>query len=229
MESEGSNSETFKVVLTQASQSMGLTLSDVQVEKMAQHFQHVLETNQKFNLTRITDPVGAASRLYADSLAPSAWAEEGNLAIKSVLDVGTGAGFPSVPVAIARPEWQVSAIDSTGKKARFVQACATDFAIKNLRAKQVRAGEASFKQRFDLIVAKAVGTLQYCIQTAARNVTIGGHLIVFKGRGLSDKEQQEGIVEAENHRMQLVDVCDYVVPSGDEELEHCLIVYQRLS
>lgn len=228
MDSGSTDIGAFREALSTATTSMGLTLAPAQLELMARHFEMVLETNQQFNLTRITDPLAAATKLYADSLAPAAWADEGDLVIKSVLDIGTGAGFPSVPLAIARPTWRVSAIDSTGKKARFVQRCATDLGIENLKGKQVRAGEASFRQRFDMVTAKAVGTLQNCIQIAQWHVNVGGHLIVFKARGLSDAEQKQGVIEAENHRFQLVDVCDYGVPAGDEVLEHCLIVYQKV-
>ena len=228
MDSQSTNLEAFNSALAVAIEGMGLTLQPEQCELMTRHFKLVLETNRQFNLTRITDPMVAASRLYADSLAPAAWIDEGNYSIKTLLDVGTGAGFPAVPLAIARPTWNITAIDSTGKKARFVQQAAADLGIENLRAKQLRAGEATFKQRFDMVTAKAVGSLQKCIQIASRHVNIGGHLVVFKARGLSDSEQQQGIVEAENHRFQLVDVCDYRIPAGDDVLEHCLIVYQKV-
>lgn len=228
MDLEFMDIEAFQSALSAAVESMALTVSPAQFELMGQHFKLVLNTNRQFNLTRITDPMAAATRLYADSLAPAAWADEGNLDVKSVLDVGTGAGFPATPLAIARPSWQVTAIDSTGKKARFVQQSATDLGIKNLQGKQLRAGEASFRQRYDLVTAKAVGSLQNCIRIAYRHINVGGHLIVFKARGLSESEQQQGIVEAENHQFQLVDVCDYGIPAGDDVLEHCLNVYQKI-
>ncbi|GJM26106.1 MAG: ribosomal RNA small subunit methyltransferase G [Phycisphaerae bacterium] len=227
MDSAPTDIETFNAALAVAVEGMGLTLQPKQNELMAQHFELVLETNRQFNLTRITEPIAAASRLYADSLAPAAWVDEGNHSIKTVLDVGTGAGFPAIPLAIARPTWKITAIDSTGKKARFVQQSAADLGLDNLRAKQLRAGEATFRQRFDMVTTKAVGSLQNCIQIATRHVNVGGHLVVFKARGLSDSEQQQGIVEAENHQFQLVDVCDYRIPAGDDVLEHCLIVYQK--
>jgi 16S rRNA (guanine527-N7)-methyltransferase len=228
VDSQFTSIETFNAALAAAIECMGLTLLPAQRDMMAQHFERVLETNRQFNLTRITDPIAAATRLYADSLAPAAWVDEGNHSIKTVLDVGTGAGFPAVPLAIARPTWKITAIDSTGKKARFVQQAATDLGIDNLKAKQLRAGEATSRQRFDMVTTKAVGSLQNCIQIAHRHVNVGGHLIVFKARGLSDSEQQQGIVEAENHQFQLVDVCDYGIPAGDDVLEHCLIVYQKI-
>ncbi len=228
MDIESVDIEAFQSALSAAAKSMELAVSPAQYELMGKHFELVLETNRQFNLTRITDPVMAATRLYADSLAPVAWADEGNLSIKSILDIGTGAGLPAVPLAIARPSWQVTAIDSTGKKVRFVQQAANDLDIKNLKAKQHRAGEPSFRQRFDMVTAKAVGSLQNCIQISHRHVNTGGHLIVFKARGLSDSEQQQGIVEAENHQLQLVDVCDYGIPAGEDVLEHSLIVYQKI-
>ncbi|NOX59240.1 MAG: 16S rRNA (guanine(527)-N(7))-methyltransferase RsmG [Planctomycetes bacterium] len=207
---------------------MGVALRPGHLDAMARHFELVLETNQKFNLTRITEPTLAATRLYADSLAPAAWIKNAGITVKTVLDIGTGAGFPAVPLAIVCPKWKVTAIDSTGKKARFVEDAGKQLSISNLRCRQVRAGEASFKQRFDVITAKAVGSLEVCVQIASANLATNGHLLVFKGRNLSDSEQKAGVIEAENRRMQLVDVCDYDIPCGADVLEHSLIVYQRV-
>ena len=87
------------------------------------------------NLTRITRPAEAAVRLYADSLAVLSWARQsGNeTGVRTVLDIGTGAGFPAVPLAVAAPDWRITAIEATNKKAAFVEQSARRVGAENLR------------------------------------------------------------------------------------------------
>jgi len=133
--------EVFSTALTNAAGALGLRLEEHHLARMWRHFELVVEANRRFNLTRITAPADAALKHYADSLALLAtrWVDSDRPL--SVLDVGTGAGFPAVPLAIVCERWGVMAIDGTGKKARFVAEAAAVLGLANLEARHTRAAD----------------------------------------------------------------------------------------
>ena len=223
------NRDEFCSNLISAAEALGIGLDDASIELMWRHFELVVDTNQRFNLTRVTAPADAAVKLYADSLAPVAWIEDAGIRVRSCLDVGTGAGFPAVPIAIARPKWRVTAIDSTGKKADFVAQCAKGLPLSNLTARQERAGEGKPKTRYDLVLFKAVADLPTCLSHAHRLVAPNGHVIVFKGRSLSREELSAGHARAEELRLQTWDAVDYELPLADETIASSLIIYRRMT
>ena len=218
----------FASTLTACAEDLGISLTDEQAERLWTHFERMAEANRQFNLTGITDPADAAAKLYADSLAPLAWVQDNSARVRSCLDVGTGAGFPAVPLAVTRPAWSVTAIDSTGKKATFVKQCAEAIPIANLHALQARAGEWKPSKTFDLVVFKALGALAKCLSAATHLVARDGYVIVFKGPNLSRRELDDGQLHAERMGLQTWDVCDYDLPLGDETLKHTLVVYRRV-
>jgi 16S rRNA (guanine527-N7)-methyltransferase len=220
--------DTYFATLAAGARSLCLELDDSQCAAMWAHFQAVLETNRQFNLTRVTDPAEAAAKLYADSLAPAAWIAQSDVAVRSCLDIGTGAGFPAVPLAVLRPAWRVTAIDSTGKKAEFLRQCAASLSLSNLRVEHVRGGEWRPSRKFDLVVFKAVGPLAKCLSTSSGLVSPGGVVIVHKGPSLSRGELDEGQTQAEALGMQTWDTVDYTLPFGEESLEHTLVVYRSV-
>ena len=100
-----------------------------------------------------------------------------------VLDIGCGAGFPSIPLAIARPDLSVTAIDSTAKKIAFVQEAADKIALSNLTAYAGRAEDASFSAKlgqFDVVVSRAVANLRVLSELCLPYVKLGGRLIALK-------------------------------------------------
>jgi 16S rRNA (guanine527-N7)-methyltransferase len=217
----------FTESLQAACSALGIPLSAETTAAMEAHFERVVETNKLFNLTRITEPAAAAVKLYADSLAPLAWLAEQNLQVKTALDIGTGAGFPAAPLALARPELRLTALDSTGKKAAFVASCAAEMPIPNLRAEHARAGEWKTNQRFDLVLLKAVGDLARCLAFAQGVIGRETHVVIYKGRGLTREELDAGQSKAESMGLQTWDCVDYDLPLGEETLEHTLVIYRR--
>lgn len=148
--------------------------------QMGQHFDLLLTANQVTNLTRITDPVEAAVKHYADSLALVRWARDEHVAVRTVLDIGTGAGFPAVPIALARPDWSVTAIDGTAKKIRFVKSAAEQLNIENLTATHAHSSHWEDAPRFDLVTFRALATLPKSLATATELVTPGGWIVAYR-------------------------------------------------
>ncbi len=205
--------------------SLGLSLSDEQVGKLWVHREAMVAENLKFNLTRIVEPVDVAVKHHADSLALAAWAESARVRVRRVLDVGTGAGLPAIPVAVVKPKWVVVAIDGTGKKARFVLETAAAMGLKNLKAEHGRSEEWK-KGRFDVVVFKAVGAAGKCLGLAKAHLPAGGHAVMFK----TVTEGEEWDEAGEVAKQLKYDVCkrfDYELVCGDEILKWALWVFRR--
>jgi 16S rRNA (guanine527-N7)-methyltransferase len=145
------------------------------------------EENKHTNLTRITDPQQVRIRHFLDSLAvlPILDAMADGRERFSVVDVGSGAGFPSLPLAIVRPGWQFVSIEATGKKVHFQQKVAAQLGFKTLtvlhgRAEDV-AHEPHYRQQFDAALARAVADLRVLAEISLGLVKVGGAMLAFKG------------------------------------------------
>ena len=162
---------------------MGLTLDAAACEKFARYHQMLTEANAQFNLTRVPDdPREAVDRNYLDSLVPLAHGLLAN--VRTAVDVGTGAGFPGIPLAIACPSLQMTLIDSLGKRVTFLSSVIEALSL-NARALHARAEEAArqslLREAFDLALARAVAPLNVLCEWTLPFVRPGGRLIALKG------------------------------------------------
>jgi 16S rRNA (guanine527-N7)-methyltransferase len=144
----------------------------------------LLRENAKYNLTAITDPAEIRQKHFADSLA---LLDDLELPLgAAVLDVGSGAGFPGVPLALARPGWRVTLLEATAKKARFLRMLASELelplAVVNARA-ETAAHDPALRARFDLVVARAVAALPLLCELCLPYVKEGGIFAAYKGAG----------------------------------------------
>lgn len=140
------------------------------------------EANKIMNLTAIRDEREALLLHFVDSLTVSPFLPAG----ARVLDVGCGAGFPCLPLAIARPDLSLFAIDSTEKKLSFVKGCADFLALDNFRARACRAEELAhnpaFRERFDAVTARAVAALPQLCELCLPLVRVGGAFLAMKSK-----------------------------------------------
>lgn len=217
----------FDNALRQSLSDMDVTLSASQSAALWHFHQRVVEANRQFNLTRITDPADAAVKLYTDSLAVVAWARGNNIAAKRVLDVGTGAGFPAVPLAVAQPNWQVTALDGTGKKIVFLDKVCQNMALTNLRAVHGRAETWRDTLPFDVVLFKAVGPIRRCLELAGPHLAVGGYAVVFKTTRITATESAEGLDAAKRLRFTEPKIFDYLLRLADEALSRRLWIMRR--
>jgi 16S rRNA (guanine527-N7)-methyltransferase len=160
------------------------------VERLAAHLDALLEANERFNLTAIREPTEAWVRHVADSLSLIPFVSEAGAT--SVVDLGTGGGFPGIPLAIAMPDVQVLLVDSVGKKVRYLEEVVQRLALTNASVRQARAEELAewkggLRESFDAVVCRAVGSLASLVELSLPLVKVDGLLLAIKGEKAPDE------------------------------------------
>ena len=144
-------------------------------------FRYLVEENEKYNLTAVTDPEGVILLHFADSLMGEALIPQG----ACMADIGCGAGFPSLPLALCRPDLTVTATDATAKKTAFVAAAADRLGLSNIRTLAGRAealGRGAQREAYDLVTARAVAALPVLLELCAPLIRTDGLFLALKGR-----------------------------------------------
>jgi 16S rRNA (guanine527-N7)-methyltransferase len=159
------------------------------LNRLTAYLHALLETNQAFNLTAVTDPETAWSRHIADSLSLLPWlaeAPEGPLA-----DVGSGGGLPALPLAIARPDRKFTLVEATGKKAAFLRDIAAELGLRNVQVEHARIEEfgqaAGARERFSVVTSRALSRLPVLLELTLPLLTLGGHALAIKGEQAADE------------------------------------------
>ena len=182
----------------------------------------MVDANRTMNLTRITDPVEAAIKHYADSLALLPWAAAVGLGEVTLLDIGTGAGFPAVPLAVMRPDWSITAIDGTRKKADFVARVAAEIGMSNLRVEHGHSDHWRSHRRFDLVATRGVAPLARCIQWARPHLVAGGRLAAYKTADMAPEELAGAEKAAKQWRMRIEPPYNYELKLAGERLSRTM-------
>jgi 16S rRNA (guanine527-N7)-methyltransferase len=160
----------------------GTILDDATAARFAEAARVLLAKNEEVNLTAITDEDGILFRHYVDSLTVVPKIPEG----ARMCDVGAGAGFPSLPVALARPDVRVMAVDSVGKKMRALAEQASALGLANLSAQAARAEDLGrdplYREKFDVVTARAVAALPVLCELCLPFARIGGQMIAMKSQ-----------------------------------------------
>lgn len=173
---------------------LGISLTDEQTKLFEKLAELLVEQNKTMNLTAITDPDGIAVKHFADSIsALSAYDFAENA---KVLDVGTGAGFPSIPLLIARPDLEMTMIDSTAKKLKYVASTVETLglAAEVLHTRAEEAGQNKvYRENFDIVCSRAVAALNVLCEYCLPFVKVGGVFLAMKAA-----KAQEEIADARN-------------------------------
>jgi 16S rRNA (guanine527-N7)-methyltransferase len=163
--------------LRERARALGVALEPAAAAQLLRLLDELEQWNRAYNLTAITARAAMVTGHLLDSLAAS-----GELAGTRIADLGTGAGFPGLPLAIVHPERQFTLIDSTAKKVRFVAHVARTLGLKNVEAVHARAEDLRPEQPFDTIVARAVASLAELAALARPLAGPGTLLLAYKGQ-----------------------------------------------
>lgn len=187
----------FQEEMKKAAAGYGLTLSEEQLRQFTRYYELLIEWNEKMNLTAITEEHEVAVKHMVDSLTAydTSLFQDG----VSVIDVGTGAGFPGLPLKIFCPGIKLTLMDSLNKRVKFLQTVVTELGLQNVECVHARAEEGArnkkYREQFDLAVSRAVARLpilcEYCLPFVKR----GGHFLALKGRAFAEEvaEAQKAI------------------------------------
>ncbi len=186
--------QSYSEWLQVAAEKKGISLSTEQLEQFALYYKRLVETNRQFNLTAITDEEGVYIKHFYDSLIVATEVPFNN--IGSMIDIGTGAGFPGIPLKIAFPHLQLVLLDSLQKRISFMIGVVEELGLKDVQLIHGRAEEVghhkNVRERFDLATARAVARLNVLAEYCLPFVKVGGYFVAMKG-----KEVNEEIIEAQ--------------------------------
>jgi 16S rRNA (guanine527-N7)-methyltransferase len=214
--------QTMKNTLLAGLPDLGLQLPEETADKLCAFGAAVVEQNAVMNLTAITEPEAVAKLHLLDSLTVLAVA---NPAGKTVIDVGCGAGFPGVPVAIACPEAKVTLLDSLGKRMHWLETVLPQLGV-NARCITARAEEAvaEHREKFDFATSRAVARLNILLELTAPYVHIGGAVLALKGSAA-----REELDEAKNAVKKLGLKVEKILDFSIDGATHSVIVLRKIA
>lgn len=171
----------FQKILDENSKKAGFLLSPLQLEQFDNYYQLLVETNKVMNLTALTEPHDVAVKHFIDSLMAYADYFPG----KVLADVGTGAGFPGIPLKIYCPSLKVVLIDSLAKRLNFLQHVIDELRLTNIECVHLRAEDAgknaAHREKYDIVTARAVARLSVLAEYCLPLVKTGGVFLALKG------------------------------------------------
>lgn len=177
-----------KELLQARAKELGWTVNDRQGEQFQRYWELLVEWNEKMNLTAITQPEEVVEKHFLDSMTLLSWGKLRQGA--RVIDVGTGAGFPGIPLKIMRPDIDLTLLDGTQKRLNFLGEVCRQLHISSTRVHK-RAEEAgldkTMRERFDLAVARAVAPMNILAEYCMPLIKMKGHFIAMKGPGGSEE------------------------------------------
>ena len=179
----------FTKAMLERAAAAGIPLNMEQAEKFETYHRMLIEANVRFNLTRVPDDEAEAiDRNYLDCIAPLAIGLPA--AHASLIDVGSGAGFPGIPLAICLPETRIVLMDSLGKRVEFLESVIGELQL-NAQAVHLRAEDGArkpeYREAFDLATARAVAPLNLLCEYRLPFVRVGGQMLALKGPGLDEE------------------------------------------
>ena len=201
-----------------------LQLPTAGVDALMQYADALLETNKVMNLTAITDPTDVATLHFLDSAALLKLADFNG---KRVVDVGTGAGFPGMPLRILEPSIRLTLLDSLGKRIHFLQGVCDQLKFADVDCIHARAEEfaAQHRETFDIATSRAVASLPLLAELSLPLVKVGGYFLPMKAVD-SDEELASAARAISILGGRLKEVKDYQIPGT--EVTHRLVVIEKV-
>lgn len=188
-------------------------------------YELILFGNRQLNLTRITEPVEFWEKHLWDSLRGIApFLEDARISSFKVIDIGTGAGFPGIPVAIALPHWTVTLLDSTRKKITFLNTLLLQMGIQNAVTVTGRAEiiskQRSYQQSYDVALIRAVGSAAVCAEYTLPFLKLGGLAVLYRGNWTT--AETEVLQSAVERLGGVIEATESFTTPLSQSIRHCL-------
>lgn len=193
--------------------------------KYQEYMKIFLEENSKVNLISKNDEKYLWEKHVFDSLAIENFFEKFDTSkIKTVLDIGTGGGFPSIPIAITYPHLKVTALDSIAKKIRAVQTIKDKLNIENLEPICTRV--ENLDEKFDMITSRAVSSLKNICEYALPKLKKGGYFVAYKSRK-TPQEIEEANSILKKYNSKIVDIIEYSLPLEENHERNLIVILKK--
>ena len=217
--------EEFKKVLYEKVKKIGIELKEEQLEKFYLYMNILLEWNEKINLTAITNEEEIILKHFVDSLTINKYIEEG----KSIIDVGTGAGFPGIPIKILREDLKVTLLDSLNKRINFLNEVIEKLDIKNIECIHGRAEEfgknKNYREKYDFATSRAVANMSTLSEYLIPFVKVGGKVLAMKGdKAEEELEEAKKAIKLLGGKVENID--NFYLP--DSDIKRSIIIIKKI-
>lgn len=165
-------------IFAQKAARFGVDLSSHQIAQFNTYYQQLIAVNQLYNLTSIKDRTGVYHKHFLDSISLLEWVD---IKQQRVLDIGSGAGFPGIPLKIAEPNFDVILIDSNHKKIEFLNNLIKQLDLKKISTLHSRVEDYHPENLFDIVISRAVSKLSVLFELSFSKLKTGGKMIAYKG------------------------------------------------
>ena len=187
---------------------------NINVKQVDKFLTYLLDTNKKMNLTAITDNEEMISKHIYDSLLISKVFDFKN---KTVLDVGSGGGFPGIPLAMLYPTSHFVLVDSTSKKVKYLDEVRKELNLTNVEVKCARVEELNEKEKYDVVIARALAELRIYLELVTYLVKVNGNVIALKGKNASE-ELKDADNAIKKLNLSLNKIQSASIPSGEKRM-----------
>lgn len=214
-------------ILTEGSNYFGIELNETQIQQFLDYYEILVEWNEVMNLTAITEFDEVMRKHFVDSMAlgKAIKVEEQH----SLIDVGTGAGFPGIPLKIVYPHLEVVLLDSLNKRVKFLNAVIEKLGLKGIKAVHGRAEDFArqkeYREMFDVSVSRAVANLASLSEYCLPYTKVGGYFVPYKS-GNIEEELKEGEKAVQILGGKTEDVVKFSLP--DSDIERSLVVIKKV-
>jgi 16S rRNA (guanine527-N7)-methyltransferase len=193
-------------------------------EKFEKLYNLLIEHNKMYNLTAICDKSEVYIKHFLDSVVGEKYLTNG----ANVIEIGSGGGFPSIPLKIIRDDLKITQVESTGKKCSYLQTCVDNFAFSGVKVINIRAEDGAkdklFREKYDFCIARAVARLNTLCEYCLPYVKVGGKFIAYKGDCGEEVEEAKNAIKILGGELEEVNT--YNLPGGDKR---ALVVIKKIA
>ena len=213
--------EQFKILLEKEVNTLSIEINDAQIKQFYIYMNLLIEWNKKMNLTAITEESEIIRKHFIDSLIVSKYLR----ANEKVMDIGTGAGFPGIPLKIANENLNMDLVDSLNKRITFLNEVINNLDMKNIKAIHSRAEDLArieeYRERYDVVVSRAVAKLNVLLEYMMPFVKVGGYCICMKGSNIDELEEAKKAIDVLGGKIEKIEEIN--LPNTDIKRNNIII------